>query len=144
MHNGIRAANANAAPRAALQMFRAVRVVRVVKRIEPMRVIVVAFARAVPSILWMVALMLLVMYIYGILGVTLYRDKFGHFFGSLGAAMFTLFQIMTLDGWAGSCDPAHDDCNDGIARMVMYEMGRCAAAAVVVLFFALLLRHPPV
>ena len=37
-----------------VQMFRAVRVVRIVKRIEPMRVIVAAFFRALPSMFWMI------------------------------------------------------------------------------------------
>ena len=83
--------------------------------------IVAAFVRAAGSVGWMILLMLLVMYIYSVLGVTLYRDAFPWAFGSLGAAMFTLFQIMTLDGWAGSCDPRR--CSRGSYGMLFVVTG---------------------
>ena len=125
-----------------LRIFRVFRVLRLIKRIEPLRKIVQGLLKALPSLAWLLLLMLLVVYIYAVLGVILYRDtEFRHFFASVGDAMFTLFQIMTLEGWAGSCDPpifkyrktrvqdgenpivsGDPNCIDGIARPIYKNM----------------------
>ncbi len=42
------------------------------------------------------------------MAVNLYGDEFPHLFGTLGASLFTLFTIMTLEGWV-----------DGVVRPIM-------------------------
>jgi voltage-gated sodium channel len=41
----------------------------------------------------------LLLYVYGVLGVYLFRDQDPERWGSLGDAFLTLFQILTLEGW---------------------------------------------
>ena len=45
-------------------------------------------------------LLALVAYIYGVLGVHLFGPADVRHFGSLGAALLTLFQVITLDNWS--------------------------------------------
>jgi len=43
--------------------------------------------------------------VFAILGVNLFGEMFGATFGNLGASLFSLLQIMTLDGWVGIARP---------------------------------------
>ncbi len=45
-------------------------------------------------------LLLILIYIYAILGVSLFSQNDPQHFGSLGKSMLSLFQITTLEGWA--------------------------------------------
>jgi voltage-gated sodium channel len=44
-------------------------------------------------------LILLVYYVFSVMAVNLYGEEFPELFGTLGRSMFTLFTIMTLEGW---------------------------------------------
>ncbi|MCF0223510.1 MAG: ion transporter, partial [Fibrobacter sp.] len=44
-------------------------------------------------------LLLIIYSLYSIIGCRFYGEDFSHLFGSFGASMYTLFQVMTLDGW---------------------------------------------
>jgi voltage-gated sodium channel len=61
-----------------------------------------------PNIGWISLLLMVVFYIFAVLGTNLYGADFPEFFGSIGNSMFTLFQIMTLESWSS-----------GIARPMM-------------------------
>jgi len=92
--------------------FRAVRVFRVLKSLKALRgtkligsvrhlqVIIAAIVRSVPSIMWTAILLLLVYYIFALIGVNLFGDAFPDWFGSIGKSMYTLFQVMTLESWS--------------------------------------------
>jgi voltage-gated sodium channel len=45
-------------------------------------------------------LLLMVYYIFAVMGTQLFGDAFPQFFGSLGASFYTLFQVMTLESWS--------------------------------------------
>ena len=47
-----------------------------------------------------VVFLLVIFYVFAILGNQLFGSVFPDFFGSFGQSMFTLFQIMTLDAWS--------------------------------------------
>jgi voltage-gated sodium channel len=38
--------------------------------------------------------------VFAVIGTKLFGSEFPEWFGTLGASMFSLFQIMTLEGWA--------------------------------------------
>jgi voltage-gated sodium channel len=42
----------------------------------------------------------LVFYVFSVIGTKLFSADYPQWFGNLGISMFTLFQIMTLEGWA--------------------------------------------
>lgn len=44
--------------------------------------------------------MLLIYYIFAVVGTMLFSDAFPNMFGSIGKTMYLLFQIMTLDSWS--------------------------------------------
>jgi voltage-gated sodium channel len=39
-------------------------------------------------------------YVFAVMGTDLYSETFPQWFGSISETIFTLFQIMTLEGWA--------------------------------------------
>ncbi len=92
--------------------FRAVRVFRVLKSLKALRgtklighvrhlqVIIAAIVNSIPSIMWTGILLLLIYYIFALIGVNLFGEAFPDWFGSLGKAMYTLFQVMTLESWS--------------------------------------------
>ena len=45
-------------------------------------------------------LLLLVYYIFSIMGTTLFGPQFPDWFGSIGKSFYTLFQVMTLESWS--------------------------------------------
>lgn len=63
-----------------------------------LRVIVEFLLRAIPSIGWIGGLLLLVLYIFGVMGTQLFGASFPDWFGNVGRTMYTLLQIMTLEG----------------------------------------------
>lgn len=91
-----------------LRALRILRVLRLLSTVRRLRLLIDALISAIPSIGWIVFLLGMVFYIYGVMGTELFGERFPEWFGTLGAAMFTLFQIMTLESWSM-----------GIARPVM-------------------------
>jgi voltage-gated sodium channel len=47
-----------------------------------------------------VVLMALVFYVFGVMATKLFGASFPEWFGDLGASLYTLFQIMTLESWS--------------------------------------------
>ena len=95
-----------------MSAFRAVRVLRVLKSLKALRgtkligsvkhlqVIIGAIVRSIPSILWTGILLILIYYIFALIGVNLFGETFPDWFGTIGKAMYTLFQVMTLESWS--------------------------------------------
>ncbi len=46
-------------------------------------------------------LILIICYIAAVIATKLFGPEFPQFFGNLGITAYTLFQIMTLEGWSG-------------------------------------------
>ena len=87
-----------------LRIFRMLRVFRLVSAFDQLRVIVAATVKSIPGVLWTAFLMLMVQYVYAIIGVSVFADELPQYFGNLGRSMFTLFEVMTLEGWNGVAD----------------------------------------
>ena len=89
-----------AGPFAALRALRILRVLRLISAIPTMRRVVEGLLAAIPGIASVFAMMLLVFYIFAVIGTHLYAVTFPEWFGTLGATMYTLFQVMTLESWS--------------------------------------------
>lgn len=89
-------------PLAILRAFRILRILRLVTKVARLRHLVESLLRALPSIGWIVVLMLMVFYIYAVMGTKMFAASFPEYFGNLGASLYSLFQIMTLEGWSQS------------------------------------------
>lgn len=87
-------------PFAILRSLRILRVLRLLSTVRRLRMLVEALMQAIPSIGWTALLMVLMFYIFGVMGVELFGERFPEWFGTLGASAYTLFQVMTLESWS--------------------------------------------
>lgn len=83
-----------------LKALKSLRGFRLVSGLKELRMIVEAIGRSIPGIFWSGALLLLVYYIFSIMGTTLFGQQFPSWFGSIGKSLYTLFQVMTLESWS--------------------------------------------
>ncbi len=97
----------------ALSVLRALRVLRVLRLmsiVPDLRRVVEALLRSLPGLGAIAGLLMLLFYVFAVMATMLFGDLHEEAFGTLGRSLFTLFQIMTLEGWAD------------IARKIMEEM----------------------
>lgn len=87
-------------PLAVLRALRVMRVLRLISMMPRLRFVVEALLHAVPGILSIAGLMLLIFYVSAVMATGLFGQAFPEWFGSIGASMYTLFQIMTLESWS--------------------------------------------
>lgn len=64
----------------------------------------IAMLRSIPSLANVVVLLGLILYVYAIAGVSLFRHADHAHWGSLGRAALTLFEVLTLEGWVELMD----------------------------------------
>lgn len=81
----------------ALRIFRSLRLLR---NVPKLRFIVEALLHSIPSLGWIFLLLILLFYVFAVVGTNAFGADHPQWFGTLGASMYTLFQIMTLEGWA--------------------------------------------
>jgi len=84
----------------AIRALRILRVLHVISLVPRMRHIVAAMIRSLPQIGSILALLIVVSYISAVIVTHLYGADYPDLFGSIGLSMLTLFQLMTLEGWA--------------------------------------------
>lgn len=85
---------------AAIRAFRVLRVLRVVTVIPRMRLVVSALLDAIPGIASVGVVIVLIVYVFAVIAANLYGPAHPAIFGDVFTAMYTLFQVMTLEGWA--------------------------------------------
>ena len=83
-----------------LRIVRVFRVFRLISAFKEMRVIIQAIGRAIPGVIWTAFLLLIVYYVFAIIGTESFGKVFPEWFGDLGASFYTLFQVMTLESWS--------------------------------------------
>ena len=87
------------------RLIRVFRALRLLKAIPQLRLIVSALISSLSSMGYVSLLMFLVFYIYAIIGVFKFGTISPENFGTLGSALFSLFQIVTLEGWVELLEP---------------------------------------
>jgi voltage-gated sodium channel len=78
---------------------RVLRVARLVSLSPTLRLIVGTMMRSIPSLMHVSLLLGLLLYMYAVIGVNLFGKHDPVHWGSLGTALLTLFQMLTLEGW---------------------------------------------
>ncbi|MFK7951244.1 MAG: ion transporter [Ekhidna sp.] len=86
----------------AFRALRIVRSLRLLKNIPKLRLIIESLLHSIPSIGWIAVLLGIVYYTFAVIGVNLFGAADPKYFGDLGSAFFTLFQIMTLESWSSA------------------------------------------
>jgi voltage-gated sodium channel len=81
------------------RLARLLRVTRLVSVFPELRLIVSTMLRSIPSMGHVLMMLGLLLYVYAVLGLYLFREADPEHWNSLGTALLTLFQILTLEGW---------------------------------------------
>lgn len=87
-------------PLAVLRALRVLRVLRLVSVVPSMRRVIAALFHAIPGMASIMAVLLVIYYVCSVLATKLFGAEFPALFGSITASMYTLFQVMTLEGWS--------------------------------------------
>jgi voltage-gated sodium channel len=82
-----------------LRALRVLRVLRLITVVPTLRRVVAGLISALPGMGSIVLLIGLIYYVFAVMGTKLYGGDFPHLFGSLPTSLFTLFTVMTLEGW---------------------------------------------
>lgn len=91
-----------------LRALRILRALRLISAVPRMRAVVQGLLGAIPGVGAIIALLGLVYYVAAVMTTKMFGADFPELFGHLGRSLFTLFQIMTLEGWV-----------DGVVKPVM-------------------------
>lgn len=82
-----------------LRLARIFRVLRMITVLPRLQVLVTALFRSIPSMGYVGILLFIHFYIYAVIGSFFFGANDPGHFGTLGASLLTLFQIVTLEGW---------------------------------------------
>jgi voltage-gated sodium channel len=86
----------------ALSVLRALRVLRLLRlatAVPSMRRVINGMFAALPGGASVAGVLFIMYYVGAIIGVTLFKDTVPQHFGDIGTTFFTLFKMMTLEGW---------------------------------------------
>jgi voltage-gated sodium channel len=81
------------------RLARVLRVTRLISALPELRLIVSTMLRSIPSMGHVILLLSLLLYVYGVFGYYLFHRSDPTHWGTLGTAILTLFQMLTLEGW---------------------------------------------
>lgn len=80
-----------------LRLARLGRVLRIVRLLPDLRVLTLAIGRSIPGVMSLAVLALLVLFVYGMVGWSIFHDFAPKEYGTIGEAMLTLFVTLTLE-----------------------------------------------
>lgn len=90
-------------PLSVLRALRVFRVLRLLSVVPSLRRVISALLQAIPGMTSILSVLLVIYYVAAVLATHIFGNshdaELETLFGSIGQSMFTLFQMMTLDGW---------------------------------------------
>jgi voltage-gated sodium channel len=87
-------------PLSVLRALRVLRVLRLLTVVPSLRRVVGALLAAVPGLSSIAAVLALIFYVFAVIATKIFGAAFPDWFGTLGASIYTLFQVMTLESWS--------------------------------------------
>jgi len=98
-----------------LRLLRLMRLLKLVGKVKQLQVIVMGLAKGLSAVSYIILLMMLIFYLFAVMGVSSFRDNDPFHFGSIGVAMLSLFRAATLEDWGDimfinwfGCDSGYD------------------------------------
>jgi|GEM_PF-814074 len=113
-----------------LRLVRVLRVARLSKVMPDLSVLLDGLRRAARPALSLLALTTLLCFLYGMVGYLLFHEVAPQYFGNIGIAMLTLFELLTLEGWNTTL---HDLMDVSGIVAVVYTVGFVMFGTYVVL-----------
>lgn len=86
---------------AALRALRVLRIMRVISLVPSMRLVAGGLLSAIPALGSVIGILALIHFVASVIASNLFGERYPEWFGTLAEAAFTMFQIMTLEGWSG-------------------------------------------
>ena len=86
-------------PLAVLRALRVLRVLRLISAVPSMRRVAGGLLAAIPGLGSVIGIIAVILYVFAVIATKLFAEHFPQWFGTLGESAYTLFQIMTLEGW---------------------------------------------
>jgi voltage-gated sodium channel len=83
----------------ALRAARALRALRLISAFPKLRKVIEGLVMAIPGICAIAGVMAIIICVFGLIASKLYGAAYPEWFGNLHLSVFSLFQIMTLEGW---------------------------------------------
>lgn len=82
-----------------LRAARVLRVLRLVSAFPQLKRVAQGLISAIPGLASIAAILAILLYVFAVMACKLFGQDFPQWFGDLPTSLFTLFQIMTLEGW---------------------------------------------
>jgi voltage-gated sodium channel len=83
-----------------VRSLRVLRLLRLVSAVPSLKRVIGGLIAALPGMSSIVVLLVLLFYVAAVMATNLFGQGFPDWFGSLGASLYTLFQVMTLESWS--------------------------------------------
>ena len=83
-----------------MRALRVLRVFRLTSTVPSMRRVVGALFHALPGMVSVVILLVVIIFVFAVMATNLFGSHFPDWFGDIGKSAYTLFQIMTREGWS--------------------------------------------
>lgn len=106
----------------ALRLVRLARIARLVRFLPDVKVLTASVAKSLPSLGSLVVLTFLLVFVYGMLGWTLFGEQLPHDWGNLTTAMLTLFVLLTLENFPVYLNDAAAVSPWGVAFFISYAL----------------------
>lgn len=123
-----------------LRSLRVLRVLRLISVVPMMRKVVEALLRAIPGMGAIFTVLAIMIYVGSVMATTMYGESNPELFGSLAHSAFTLFQIMTMDGWRNEAVQPVMDAGHPFAWVFFLIFIFLASFAVLNLFIGLIVE----
>lgn len=82
-----------------LRLLRLARIVRLVRYLPDARILLLTVVKSIPSLFSMVVLTILLLFVYGMVGWSLFGAALPETWGTIGRSMLTLFILLTLENF---------------------------------------------
>jgi voltage-gated sodium channel len=90
-----------------LRLVRVLRTFRLFRAFPNLKPVINGLVSSISSVIFVALLLAVVLYIYAVIGVSLFSSIDPEHFGSIWKGLFTLFQILTLENWNTIMLPAN-------------------------------------
>jgi voltage-gated sodium channel len=121
------------------RLARLLRVTRLVSVFPELRLIITTMLKSIPSMGHVLMMLSLLLYVYAVVGVYLFREHDPARWGGLASAFLTLFQLLTVEGWVEVQTAVLDDLP--FAWLYFMSFIFVAVFVVVNLFIAVVINN---
>jgi voltage-gated sodium channel len=110
-----------------IRLLRLMRLLKLLNKVKELQIILQGLIRALQSVVYILMLLALSFFLFGTLGVTLFRRNDPFHWGGLGIAMVTLFRTATFENWTEILYLSYFGCDSQHTSIV----GVCAVPSIV-------------